>query len=398
MAKKPKPRTANPGALRQLLDAHKYESRLLGRIQEHMISRPEGDREQLMLHGSEVVKKDWCPRQSYYRLTKHPERKDISKSFVLENIFDEGNEVHAKWQQRINEMGMLRGRWFCFSCELTFNATSPKECERCGSAHLQYREVPLVSEKHMLIGHADGDVAEGNEDIAEDPLIEIKTIGIGTLRFEAPGLLADHTHKVTITDGSERTLVDLDKLWDSIKRPLPTHLRQGMLYCYLSGRTTMIFVYECKWNQRMKEFVVRYQPEVIEDILEECLDLVYDLKRGRTPGRPVWADVECKACKACPFTDTCYGTPPGDVDDNESGRGAGSRGRTAPGSDGEGADPSASEAKVRSAEAPTAHRRVARRRADEAVRGADEVDGLLRRGTGSSGGRRTIRRVRPAEG
>ena len=49
-----------------------------------------------------------------------------------------------------------------------------------------------------------------------------------------------------------------------IKRPFPQHLRQGMLYCHVTGIHAIVFLYEFKANQDFKAFTVRYQPTLIE--------------------------------------------------------------------------------------------------------------------------------------
>jgi len=371
---KAKPRTLNSGSLRTILETAKHDTRLLGEIQQHLLSRDDEPRDQKFLHPSEIAKTDWCPRQSYYRIAGFPERKNSERSYVLENIFAEGHEVHAKYQGYIHQMGKLRGRWECLGCGSRWSATSPPECPACHCTALKYREVNLHNDEYLITGHADGDYAEGNEDVADDPLIEIKTIGIGTLRFENPGLLANHTHRIQMGE-DEKTFIDYDAIWRDIKRPFPSHIRQAMIYLFLKGRKTMIFIYECKWNQRTKEFVIRFRPEVIEDLLDTCLDVKHALKIQKTPSRPTWADVECKTCTTCPFQQTCWNLEPspGELHGKRGTRADGDR-RNGEGTSGEGRPRSSGGASVLAAEAAAPTRRVVRRRADAALRRPDPVD------------------------
>jgi rubrerythrin len=361
--------------MKALLDAHKYETRLIGKIQEDLLSQhgDEGDRDMTMLHPSEMAKADWCPRQSYYRLAKvEPDSgaKEDAFSWVLENVFNEGHDSHTKWQARVNNLNRLRGDWRCVHCNLRFQATSPDMCPKCMSPAVEYREVPLRSDEYMIIGHADGDVDEGNEDIANDPLLEVKTIGVGTLRFEAPGFLADNTHAVEI-NGETKNVIDYDGLWRAIKRPFPSHLRQGMLYLALTGRKTMVYIYDCKWNQQVKEFVIRYRPELVEPLLDQALDVKYALKVGKPVDRPGWAEPDCKTCNACPYRMTCWETfnaddqprPPTDP-----------RRREAAPERRSGDAPDRPEAEVRPARGPAAPGRVVRRRPHGPVRRVDPVD------------------------
>ena len=93
---------------------------------------------------------------------------------------------------------------------------------------LKYDEVPLRDEKLHMVGHADG---IDSEDVA---VIEIKSVGVNTLRFEAPQLIKDHSYKVNI-NGRNREFIDYDGLWDSIRVPFPSHIRQAHLYSHMGA-------------------------------------------------------------------------------------------------------------------------------------------------------------------
>lgn len=275
------------GDLRAFLDASKAPSRLIAPIERHLLTRAPGDRPTDVLHPSEIIAADWCHRASYHLLRgdkPKPERNRLR----TQTIFDEGHEIHRKWQQWLREMGVLYGKWECLICGWQDLALSPPWCFGCrGKRGLVYREVPLVSARHRIAGHADGLVKLRDED---DCLIEIKSIGLGTVRAEAPGLLAK-------AEG------DLDKLWASIRHPFGKHLRQGQLYLSLAALAygdeapkEMVFLYENKMNQAAKEFVVSHQAEVCADILEEALDVVWSVNNEREPDCNV-ADKGCAKCK-----------------------------------------------------------------------------------------------------
>lgn len=405
-----KVRTANAGALKGFQEATKYETRILGDIQQHIVQRRVEDtsRDQTVLHPSEISKKDWCPRASYYRLVGVPES-DPSKrdpGYVIINIWDEGHEVGRKYQTRLWEMGRLRGEFGCTVCATTWPGIAPMECPACHAPRsaLEYLEVPGYNAEHMLGCHADGDIAEGNVNERDDPLLEIKTIGIGTVRAEAPGLLADHTYRVPVlsgdpvglSDGEEwwessdpgnwgritaKTLVDLDGLWRSIKRPFPSHIKQGGLYCFVFGRTHIVFIYECKWNQQTKEFVVRARPEHIEGVLDGCKDVRYAIDKGKPPLRPSWAAVEHTSCKGCVYRSHCWDLEQ-ESENHESEEGSGLRAgasrRRGEGPDGSGRSEPPGTSSVQGpgwpAEVAARTPRVVRRLSDAALRGADEVD------------------------
>jgi CRISPR/Cas system-associated exonuclease Cas4 (RecB family) len=177
-------------------------------------------------------------------------------------------------------------------CDTRWYARSPTECMSCGAPKkkLRYREVPVESAELMVAGHADGLVDEG--------LIEVKSIGVGTLRFEAPGF----------HDKLQSGEWTLQETWNAIKRPFPTHIRQGMLYAFCKKVDQVIFIYECKWNQAVKEFIVKYDERLIAPVLSVCKDIKYAVETKRPMPRPDWANPEAKACKACPYNEVCYGS------------------------------------------------------------------------------------------
>jgi hypothetical protein len=203
-------------------------------------------------------------------------------------IFDEGKEIHRKWQHRIWDLGRLTGQYYCMDCRRTWWDTSPDKCENCGAkrAFLRYDEVPLHDEALHMVGSADG------YDCG-DAVIEIKSVGVNTLRFEAPHLIKNHTYKLNL-NGRNREFLDYDGLWDSIRVPFPSHIRQGHFYSYMGAPETEIFLYECKWNQRVKEMVVKYREERIADRLTWCRQIVTGLQDGDIPDCPFGGCPDCR--------------------------------------------------------------------------------------------------------
>ena len=114
--------------LKKFLDAKKTTTRLLGDVERHLMRRPLGDRRTDVLHPSEIIKPDWCHRYSYYLLTGGVDKPD-KPNLRLQNIFDEGHYIHAKWQTRFQEMGVLYGKFRCLACRKITNGLSPVACE-----------------------------------------------------------------------------------------------------------------------------------------------------------------------------------------------------------------------------------------------------------------------------
>lgn len=274
--------------LKKFLDAKKTEPRLLGDIERYLMRKEPSPRRTDVLHPSEIIKADWCHRYAFY-LLKGGQSKKEKPGLRLQNIFDEGHAIHEKWQNRFYEMGNLYGKFKCIYCkEITFGL-SPKECESCGCDILEYDEVAMVDESLRIAGHTDGWI----KGIGNDCLIEIKSIGAGTLRFEAPDLLRDADN-------------DLTKAWRNIRRPFRGHLLQGQMYLELSRRMfgdeapkEIIFLYELKADQDFKEFTVKANYEIVERIFNAAQKVIDAVEADKMPKCNVSED-GCKQCDLIP--------------------------------------------------------------------------------------------------
>ena len=271
--------------LQRFLDAKKREPRLIGDVERHLMKRPLGDRSTTVLHPSEIIKDDFCLRYSYYLLTGGQQKKE-KPNLRLQSIFDEGHFIHAKWQKWFQEMGVLHGKFKCDVCDHVSWGTSPAECEVCQSTKLTYAEVTLRDEELMIAGHTDGWV----KGIKDDCLIEIKSIGAGTFRFEAPEILRD-------ADG------DIFKAFNNIKRPFRGHLLQGQMYLELARRMygdeapkEIVFLYELKADQSYKEFTVKADYEIVDRVFFKAEKVVKAVKAGVMPECNVNPEEGCKSC------------------------------------------------------------------------------------------------------
>jgi hypothetical protein len=234
--------------LKRFLDAKKSNPRLIGDIERHLLAKTPEVRRTDVLHPSEMAKPDWCLRASYFALSGVPVKKE-NPNLRLQSIFDEGHSIHAKWQNWFSEMGVLHGYWDLGTPNNKSWATSK---DLVGIPNKVYKEVPLVYDELRIAGHADGWI----KGIGEDCLIEIKSIGVGTIRIEAPDLIAK-------ADG------DLQAAWRSIRRPFSTHVMQGQIYLELMRRLghevkEIVFLYELKADQDYKEFVIKADFELVE--------------------------------------------------------------------------------------------------------------------------------------
>src|SRR5256885_5732139 len=170
--------------MRDFLDAKKKDTIFVGDIERMLLET--GDEEEVprrsdALHVSELAKSSFCPRAAYLRITGAA-LPEASAKMRLQAIFEEGHDVHAKWQRWVRRLGRLWGRWLCVVCESSWMATSPVECPNCGAPgwKIRYREVPVDAyDEYLIVGHGDG-----QENGPDGRWLEVKTIGIGTVRME----------------------------------------------------------------------------------------------------------------------------------------------------------------------------------------------------------------------
>lgn len=390
-------RTKPSGMLASFAETKKNKTVLLGDIQTHVVKKAneDSDRRQDIIHPSEMAKSDWCPRATALRISgQEPSNPPSAKGHRMETIFQEGHDIHAKWQTWLGEMDRIAGKWLCSSCGFTIWGTAGEvQCMNvdCSSlTPLEYREVPLDAEDtHLIVGHSDGLVPD------EKALIEIKSIGLGTVRMEEPDLVRKYTVKA---EGSGKSVVDYDALWKGIKRPLASHRRQALLYlflCRLRGieADRMVFIYENKANQDTKEFVITFSEEAVAPLIDQALDIKWAVENNRRLPRPEGLTKQLKPCSDCVFRDLCYREDEdGEARDAEPHAGDGARVSGGEAEDGSAADLHADSSGRRVPRTAGRSHRTGRRRTDEPVRGADEVGGVPERPVGSSGGRRTVRR------
>jgi hypothetical protein len=271
--------------LKAYLNAKKTPSRLLGDVERHLLSREPGDRSTTVLHPSEIIKKDWCHRESWFLLSGH---KKIAETpgLKLQSIFDEGHAIHAKWQQWFQNMGVLHGEFKCGVCDETTWGTSPDMCGSCGAPwfKLTYDEVTLFDNDLRIAGHTDGWI----KGIGKDCLIEIKSIGPGTLRVEAATQMYE-------------AYGDFMKAWTKISQPFDSHVLQGQMYLELMKRMgnpidEIVFIYELKADQSYKEFAVKANYKFVESIFDNARVVVDAVEAGTALPCNISDTGSCKKC------------------------------------------------------------------------------------------------------
>lgn len=284
-------RTKPSGKMAELAKLRSQGGELLPVLKEQMLldtSLP-GDRDARVLHVSDLVHADTCHRAVTARMLGLPLPPE-SFSFQRENIFDEGNTIHRKWQHRMRRTRKLYGQWACAICGKTETGLEPPVrwdiCVNPSVTHIwEYQEIPLWWEPLLLSGHADGGIGTA--------IVELKSIGTGTLRFEAPRILADNTFK-----RNGRDIIDTEAVWADIRRPFRSHVKQGNLYCWLARQLGLpfdhvVFIYEFKPNQSVREFLIRPSRDILTPMLTTAGEIAAAVRERRL--------VECPSggCRKC---------------------------------------------------------------------------------------------------
>lgn len=268
-------------SFKNFINVSKKDTRVLGAVERHIISKPrDKSRRTDVLHPSEMVGNDWCYRASYFQLMGEEPISNRTMTLGLATVFEEGHTIHAKWQRWFQEMGNLYGKWYCIECGEMFWGDV-----HCHEGPLEYREVPLFYEPLRISGHADGWLTGFGEPL----MLEIKSIGEGTLRFECPELFAENGY-------------DFNKTWNAINAPFMKHILQVQLYMklaellgYEDAPKEALIIYEAKPNQKSKEFVVAKSDFGISNLLEAAAMIVESIKNQTPPPCNIAAD-GCGKC------------------------------------------------------------------------------------------------------
>lgn len=285
MTKKQKP----TGTLKKFLDVRDRDTRVIGSLERYLLSTPRStSRATDVIHPSEMAKADWCHRAEYYELqgrTPAPSKFKASMKQLL--TFDEGHRIHARYQDWFAKMGKLHGAWECKRCGKRSWETSPANCYNCFSPDtMKYKEVPLSYEPLRISGHADGWL----KGFGNDLLLEIKSVGEGTIRWEDPMFYEAH-------DG------DIKKMWKALNAPFHTHINQVQIYMHLmelmgleDAPQEAVFIYESKATQEVKEFVVPKNDFGVAPLFEAAEMIVAALDKGTPPPCNIDPVAGCYKC------------------------------------------------------------------------------------------------------
>ena len=289
---------ATSATFKKFLDATKYDSRVLGRMERHVLTRPRDEsRRTDVFHPSQMAKDSWCHRATYFELLGHkPLEAKGRNGLSTQRVFDTGHAIHAAWQSLFAESGNLYGVWGCWhkDCKERQWGMPYPECSRGHGPLTIYKEVPLAIDDLKFGGHADGWLIGFGDPV----LLEIKSVGEGTFRWEAPELM--------YTDDGN---VDWMDAWDKLSMPFTSHIMQAQIYLKLleiiherdpfphTPPQEIFFLYENKANQTQKEFFIRKDDWGIKQKFEAVYMILECIKNNTPPSCNVNAVEQCGACK-----------------------------------------------------------------------------------------------------
>lgn len=278
------------GTLKKFVDIGKTDTRVLGSLERYLLAQPSGDssRRTDVIHPSAMAKDDWCHKAQYFELlgaAPAPSKYKVSMKQLL--VFDEGHRIHGRYQDWFRRMGRLYGVWECKRCGTRVWDTSPDNCAQCWSpGTMRYKEVPLNYEPLRISGHADGWLKEFGDDL----MLEIKSVGEGTVRFEDPALHA--------ACGG-----DMKKIWAELKSPFLTHINQVQIYMELAERIGLtnapkeaVFIYESKATQEVKEFVIPKNDFGVKPLFEAVEMIISAVDKGTPPPCNIDPVAGCYKC------------------------------------------------------------------------------------------------------
>ena len=149
----------------------------------------------------------------------------------------------------------------------------------------EYEEVPLWFDPLKIAGHADGWLV----DFGDPLLLEIKSIGEGSIRWYAPDIAYGHQ---TFTD-----------MWNAITAPFHEHIQQAQIYMKLmelmglpNAPKEALILYEAKGLHEVKEFVVPKSDFGVAELFDHVAQIIAAVDAGVAPTCNINGVDGCSKC------------------------------------------------------------------------------------------------------
>lgn len=296
-------------ALKSVFNAMKREGYIIKDLDLYLLSLNEEDNDRAVnVNAPSQIGK--CLRQRYYARTGATRDSNAIDSRTR-RIFDNGTKTHERLQEYLAEQGMLL-----------------------------MDEIPVLNENYNIQGHTDGLLALSK---VEKGILEIKSInsnGFNQLKTAKEEHIHQGLSYVYCVEERRKflhqhyeNLEDLESDKKALMKSYATHyqhLKGGRKFtreekikfqCELHYKmdcilmttnvpiTKVVFLYENKDNQELKEFCVSSREaksqEILSGVLDDCARLNEYVEEGRVPPR-CSSTKNCMECRFCSFAIECW--------------------------------------------------------------------------------------------
>lgn len=288
--------------VKELLNSSKYnKDSITARIDNYLATNvEENDRAVDVNSPSQVFK---CMRSLYYARTEAE-----SDGFIdprLQRIFDNGTHMHLRTQEYLTKEGSL-----------------------------VMDECPCIDAEANIQGHTDGILKMTEQEYAILELKSMNSILFGKLKEPKPEHIAQAMIYMYCTECRRQELAVMtdeefkksEKERAEFYRSRYQHLKAGkkctkeekiqhnidtnlkldnLLHTIKRPIDRIVFLYENKDNQELKEFVIEYDDDLMCDILDFYDQVNYYVANKKVPPRE-GTSKSCNICRFCGYRNECY--------------------------------------------------------------------------------------------
>jgi len=271
------------------------------------------DRDYTHFHASQW---DKCHRQIayYYYYAKGLIKVDRSSlkniiNPVSQRIFDNGHSMHDRWRRYLRASGSMMGCWECMMCgwrdgeKEKLGILDPTCCPKCVSDKLIYHEIGFLDQETLWGGHV-------------DTVLDVAIFRKYQLNLAFNGNTPDNYEGFSPEKPEDKyLLVDFKTMnprqFNELQEPLPDHNTQMQIYLYLSDLKYGKFIYEDKWTQSVKEYLVVRDDNLLAVKKDEALRLKFIVENTNKQGLRVlpqrsYKERTHKECLRCTFRGHCW--------------------------------------------------------------------------------------------
>ena len=217
-----------------------------------------------------------CIRKAYLEKIGH--EGEYYTNGRVERTFVNGHSTHARYQEHFSRMGIIYGYWKCLNCleilgtHEKIGIVKPSTCSYCNSPRMSR---PIVDNKSNIIR-------------GPEPLFEYKEIAVQDDELNLRGhvdcviKLKDHFFVVDFKTAS-------DFAFNKVKEdrvPTASYVFQINIYMYILGIPQGFILYEDSNSKKIKEFFVKQDDAIIEEVKKRLNLAAIAEKTGSIPPIP----------------------------------------------------------------------------------------------------------------